>query len=226
MSDSAPQIKDYYEGYWVGGRTTYSGSNQGYASNFRRWMASELWDLATDAPIIEVGCGDASFTRDLAQYSTSVTAIDISASQIAENSRALPRIKFVQHDVAEPFPFPDDAFEVVWCSEVLEHLFNPVFAVEEMHRVLRPGGRLLVTVPYHGRFKDILIALFKWDEHFSPTNPHIRFYTRRTLGRMVANAGFQSVRTRTCGMGIPLRDALVPTNILLSSTKASAAGSE
>ena len=35
------------------------------------------------------------------------------------------------------------------------------------------GGRLLVTVPYHGRFKDVLIALFKWDEHFTPTNPHI-----------------------------------------------------
>jgi SAM-dependent methyltransferase len=225
MSDSAPQIKDYYEGYWVSGRATFSGSNQGYASNFRRWMASELWDLATDAPIIEVGCGDASFTRDLAQYSTNVTAIDISASQIAENSRTFPRIKFVQHDVAEQFPFPDDSFEVIWCSEVLEHLFNPVFAVEEMHRILRPGGRLLVTVPYHGRFKDVLIALFKWEEHFSPTNPHIRFYTRETLGRMVANAGFKSVRTRTCGMGIPFRDLFVPTNILLSSTKASTAES-
>jgi SAM-dependent methyltransferase len=223
MSDSAPQIKDYYEGYWTGGRATYSGSNQGYAANFRRWMASELRGLAPDAPIIEVGCGDASFTRDLAQCSTNVTAIDICASQIEENSRAYPRIRFVQHDVAEAFPFPDDAFEVVWCSEVLEHLFDPVFAVREMHRILRPGGRLLVTVPYHGRFKDVLIALFKWDKHFSPTNPHIRFYTRGTLGRMVSDAGFQSVRTRTCGMGIPLRDAFVATNILLSSTKASAA---
>jgi ubiquinone/menaquinone biosynthesis C-methylase UbiE len=220
MSDSAPQIKDYYEGYWTGGRATYSGSNQGYASNFRRWMALELWELATDAPVIEVGCGDASFTRELAHYSTNVTALDISASQIADNSRAFPRIKFVQHDVAEPFPFPDNSFEVVWCSEVLEHLFNPVFAVEEMHRILRPGGRLLVTVPYHGRFKDVLIALFKWDVHFSPTNPHIRFYTTKTLSRMVEDAGFRSVRTRTCGMGIPLRDMFVPTNILLSSTKA------
>jgi SAM-dependent methyltransferase len=222
MSDSAPQIKGYYEGYWTGGKAVYSGSRQGYAENFRRWMASEIWELATDAPVLEVGCGDASFTRDLAQFSTSVIAIDISAAQIAENSRTYPRISFLQHDVAEPFPFPDSAFEVIWCSEVLEHLFNPVFAVEEMFRILRPGGKLLVTVPYHGWFKDVLIALFKWDEHFSPTNPHIRFYTRSTLGRMVENAGFASVRIRTCGMGIPVRDAFVPTNILLSATKLSA----
>jgi ubiquinone/menaquinone biosynthesis C-methylase UbiE len=121
--------------------------------------------------------------------------------------------------VAEPLPFANESYEVVWCSEVLEHLFAPDFALREISRVMARGGRLLVTVPYHGRVKDVLIALFRWDEHFSPTNPHIRFFTRNTLTQLAGQAGFQKIRTRTCGMNQPLRDLFVATNLLLAARK-------
>src|SRR5476651_1271756 len=101
MSNTVPQIKSYYETYWSAGKQTFSGSNQGYAPNLRRWMADELRDLTFTAPVIEVGCGDASFTTELAKYSRFVTAIDISAGQIAENARRFPAIVFHQHDVSE-----------------------------------------------------------------------------------------------------------------------------
>lgn len=210
---------DYYEKYWTERRAGYSGDVQGYAADFRRWMQAEIEGLSRDASILEVGCGDASFTKNLAEYSGDVTAIDLSAAQIELNARAYPEIKFLQHDVAERFPFADDTFDVIWCSEVLEHLFDPAFALQEIHRVMAPGGLLLVTVPYHGLFKNVLIALFKWDEHFAPDHPHIRFFTRKTLGQITVAAGFEDLRTRTCGMGKPLRDLFVATNILLSARK-------
>jgi len=219
MSDNVPQIKSYYETYWSEGKKTFSGATYGYAPNFRRWMTAELRDLPTTTPVIEVGCGDASFTTDLAKKFNNVTAIDISAGQIAENTKNFPGIKFLQHDLSEPIPFAEGTFEVAWCSEVLEHLFDPELALREMHRILQPGGRLLVTVPYHGTFKNLLIALFKWDVHFAPSNPHIRFYTNNTLSRIAAKAGFQDIRIETCGMGQPVRDFFVPTNILLRATK-------
>lgn len=217
--NAVQQQKDYYDKYWTTGHTQYSGDNQGYAPNFRNWMRAQLRQLAGDATILEVGCGDGSFTRNLAEHSSRVTAVDISASQIERNARAHPEIRFVQHDVAQPFPFENEAFDVIWCSEVLEHLFDPGFAVREMQRVLAPGGRLLVTVPFHGVFKDVLIALFRWDEHFAPTNPHIRFFTRKTLSQLAASAGFVEIKTTTCGMNKPLRDLIVATNILLTARK-------
>jgi ubiquinone/menaquinone biosynthesis C-methylase UbiE len=224
MSETATQNKKYYESYWATNRKTFSGSNQGYAPNLRRWMTDELRELPRTTAVLEVGCGDASFTTDLATKFPSVTAIDISAGQIAENAARLPKIAFRQHDVSERFPFDDATFGVVWCSEVLEHLFEPEFALREMHRVLKPGGRLMVTVPHHGRFKNVLIALFNWEEHFVPSSPHIRFFTKRSLSRIATTVGFTSVRIKTCGMGRPLRDLFVATNILLSAKRGSACG--
>jgi len=217
--NTAPQQKTYYERYWADGRATYSGDEQGYAENFRRWIHAELATLPKDSPILEVGCGDGSFTKVLGEHSSAVTAIDISADQIELNARAYPQINFLQHDVAEEFPFEEGTFDVIWCSEVLEHLFDPGFALREMYRVMAPNGRLLVTVPYHGRFKNVLIALFRWDEHFVPSNPHIRFFTRNSLAQIVSHASFQQIQTRTCGMNRPLRDLFVATNILLKARK-------
>ena len=213
------QQKDYYEKYWTAGHAKYSGDSQGYAANLRHWMHAQLLGIPRDAAILEVGCGDASFTRSLGTYSSRVTAIDLSASQVERNARAHPEIKFLQHDVAQPLPFSDAAFDVIWCSEVLEHLFDPGFALREMQRVLAPGGQLLVTVPYHGVIKDVLIALFKWDEHFAPGNPHIRFFTRKSLSQLAASAGLVEITTTTCGMNKPLRDLIVATNILLKARK-------
>lgn len=217
---TVPQIKGYYETYWNNGKDTFSGDQQGYAKNFRRWMARNLAGLPPKSTILEVGCGDGSFTKELVKFSPDVTAIDISESQIAENAKRFTGITFRQHDVAETFPFNNNAFDVIWCSEVLEHLFDPAFALREMNRIIKPGGKLLVTVPYHGRLKNILIALFNFDQHYTPSNPHIRFYTNKTLSRIAREAGFTDVKVETCGMDIPLRDMIVPTNILLSATKA------
>src|SRR5262249_7093558 len=124
-------LKNYYEKYWAEGARQYSGNQQGYARNFRGWMASQLRGLPPEASILEVGCGDGSFTKWLGTFSADVTALDISAPQIEQNRRVYPHIQFLQHDVAEPLPFPDGTFNVIWCSEVLEHLFDPRFAMEE-----------------------------------------------------------------------------------------------
>jgi 2-polyprenyl-6-hydroxyphenyl methylase/3-demethylubiquinone-9 3-methyltransferase len=217
--NATQQHKSYYEKYWIDGRDGYSGGSQGYAANLRNWMHAEFSELARNARILEVGCGDASFTKSLAEYSSDVTGIDISAHQIQQNARACPEITFIQHDVSERFPFEDGAFDVIWCSEVLEHLFDPGFALREMHRTMARGGLLLVTVPYHGLFKNVLIALFKWDEHFVPNHPHIRFFTKKTLSRLAAAAGFKEIKMRTCGMSRPLRDLFIATNILLKARK-------
>jgi SAM-dependent methyltransferase len=80
--------------------------------------------------------------------------------------------------------------DVVWCSEVLEHIPDVAHALLEVRRVLKPGGRLLVTVPYHGRFQAAAIALTRFEAHFDPLGQHVRFFTRRSLRSTLRHAGF------------------------------------
>jgi SAM-dependent methyltransferase len=98
--------------------------------------------------------------------------------------------------------------------EVLEHLFAPHDAVAEMYRVLRPGGLLLVTVPnisYWRRRLDLAL-LGRWNpfgDNLSVEqpwrDPHIRFFTVRSLRQMLLQAGFTSVHAEGHG-GAVFRD--------------------
>ena len=58
-----------------------------------------------------------------------------------------------------------------------------------------------------------------WDEHFDPEHPHLRFFTKNTLSCLVRKAGFECIVMATCGMNQPLRDLLIPTNLLLKAIK-------
>lgn len=182
-------------------------------------MARNLAGFNENEKILEVGCGDASFTKNLAQFSKHVSAVDVSSEQIAINRLKHPAIEFFAHDVTEPLPFRDNQFGAVWCSEVLEHLFDPLHALREMYRVLKRGGLIMLTVPYHGLLKNVCIALFKWEHHFDPEYPHIRFFTTRSLHKLCEKSGFVQIQTRTCGMSKPLRDLFIPTNLLLRANK-------
>lgn len=81
----------------------------------------------------------------------------------------LPSVDVV-HDIdVVPWPFPDGSFDTVYANHVLEHLSDLTRTMEEIHRILRPHGRLRVRVPYYrspGAFQD-------------PT--HVRFFTERTF---------------------------------------------
>lgn len=74
------------------------------------------------------------------------------------------------------FPFPDQSFDAVLCSQVFEHVFTPTEFLAEIHRVLRPGGRLVLTVP------------FVWDEHEQPHD--FARYSSFGLQAVLERAGF------------------------------------
>jgi SAM-dependent methyltransferase len=79
-------------------------------------------------------------------------------------------------------PVEDESFDFVLCTEVLEHVADPARVLSELHRVLRPGGGLLLSVPFVGEL------------HEDPDD-HLRF-TRYGLEGLLAGAGFDAVEVQ------------------------------
>lgn len=223
MAQSTPPLtteQSEYDARWGDDADSYSAEHTGYTPFFLKFM--ERWVRQSPAKpphAVEVGCGDGFFSHHLAKLGCKVTGLDLSPVGVAKAQKRTPEGTFKVHDLTQPLPLADDSFDLAWCSEVLEHLFSPLSTLIEIRRVLRPGGRLLATVPYHGFLKNLGIALFAFDRHYDPEYPHIRFFTKNTLTALARKAGLEIDEVSTCGSGLGMRDWLVPTNLLLVARK-------
>jgi SAM-dependent methyltransferase len=140
--------------------------------------------------VLDASCGGGFFVSFFNQLGVEVVGADISANAILRARRINPSTRFVAASAEAALPFASGSFDIVWFGETLAHLFNGHNALSEFNRVLKPGGHLILTTPYHGRLKNLAIALFSFSEHFYPDNYRIRFYDRRGLASSLKWAGF------------------------------------
>jgi malonyl-CoA O-methyltransferase len=99
--------------------------------------------------VLELGCGTGKNTAWLAERARTVVALDFSAGMLARARERVERlaganVRFVRHDVREPWPVADAAFDVVVGNLVLEHVESLVPVYAEAARALRTGGQLLL----------------------------------------------------------------------------------
>jgi 2-polyprenyl-3-methyl-5-hydroxy-6-metoxy-1,4-benzoquinol methylase len=96
------------------------------------------------AAILDVGCGVGQVVRDLASWGFAASGIDVSQTSIA---MAQEHSATCQVYDGKTIPFPDQTFEAVGAFNVLEHVEEPVAFLDEMNRVLRSGGTMLISSP-------------------------------------------------------------------------------
>lgn len=210
-----------YDRRWGNPNEGYGGGQPGYAPSFVKFMNSWVVDCPPDQRrAIDIGCGDGYFTGQLARSGCTVTGMDFSLVGLSQAARQnAPGADFIEHDLTNPLPFGDATIDIAWCSEVLEHLFSPLYVIEEVKRVLKPGGLFLITVPYHGLLKNLAIAAFAFEKHYDPTYPHLRFFTSKSMTDLVTRAGLTVEFNGSCGSNLGLRDVLFPTNLLMAARK-------
>jgi SAM-dependent methyltransferase len=193
-------VKDYYEELW---RAMGEDLTPPDWELRRRFLLAEIGpgDRALD-----VGCGTGEFTAQMAQVGAGVVGTDVAEAAL-ERARTRHRgLDFRITTIDGPLPFPDNSFDLVWASEVIEHIGDTARWLSEVRRVLTPAGRLLLTTPSHGRLRVALAGV----SHFSePLGDHLHLYTRGSLGSLLAEFDFDHISVRTAAGVPPLRRLLL-----------------
>jgi SAM-dependent methyltransferase len=158
---------------------------------------------------LDLGCGAGRFVAALRDAGADPVGVEIAGAALERARHVAPGADLRLLEPDGSIPLEPGSVDLVWCSEVLEHVADGAHLLQEARRVLRRDGRLLVTVPFHGRVKATAIALARFDAHFDPQGQHLRFFTRRSLAELLRASGFEPAAIATAG-GLPLlRESLV-----------------
>ena len=138
---------------------------------------------ATPATILDVGCGNGHVAESLAGLGHSVTGVDSSPTAISIARTARRHVRFETCSI-----YDEQLVEImgkghvdcVISVEVVEHLYYPKKLFEQSQALLKNGGYLIITTPYHGYLKNCALSMINgWDRHFSVhwEGGHIKFFS-------------------------------------------------
>jgi SAM-dependent methyltransferase len=192
-------VQDYYEELWERLPPDLDPPDLELRRRFLR-SAVRAGDRALD-----LGCGDGAFTELLAGAGAEVVGVDVARTAVARASARHPSLDFRPVAIDGPLPFQDGAFDLVWSSEVIEHVADTARWLSEVRRVLAGGGRVLLTTPSHGRVRLAVGGIERFSE---PLGDHLHLYSRHSLRRLLVEFGFGQVEVRPAG-GPPLMRRLL-----------------
>lgn len=159
-------------------------------------------DRAGEGRLFELGCGNGSVARVLTARGWDVTGVDPSVEGIAQARAADPALKLATGSAYDDLAGQYGRFPVVLSLEVVEHVYAPRHYALTLFDLLEPGGTAILSTPYHGYWKNLALALSgRLDAHFTALwdHGHIKFWSIRTLGELLREAGFVDVRFERVG---------------------------
>lgn len=155
--------------------------------------------------ILDVGCAGGWMSAKLAEKfpQTQIWGIDIYEAAINHGRRLYPGIDFRVAD-AHRMPFKNNSFDLVICTEVLEHLDNPKVVLLEMKRVLKKNGHAIIELD-SGSFLFTLVW-FIWRKFKGKVweRAHLHSFSMKKLEKMILSCGFLILNKKKFNLGMAM----------------------
>lgn len=195
------QESDFYEKLWK-----REGDKEVLFQDTPNWQGTlgyrtEFFGQMIHGKILDVGCGEGDFSFSIAKRSevNNVTGLDISTVVV---QRCQARVK--EEKLGKKMGFKVGSvtdLSIKTCSvdslfafEVVEHIIDVDRMFKEFNRVLKNGGCLGLTTVDFNLLKRVIIAVVYFETYFDPLTPHIRFFTKKTLEKLLNRYGFKVVK--------------------------------
>jgi len=170
IAPSSQELTDFYRN-----RAAWRHSGE-ESMRFRK--AARLARVKPGAAVLDIGSRDGGLRRYLPS-DVAYQGIDITPEFAGPN--------ILIHDISGGIPFPDASFDCVFAIEVIEHVPNPYGAFQEIHRVLRPDGAFVISVPNPYHAKELVWNLLRIPDR----QGHIYSWTRQAMTRLGEMNGFR-----------------------------------
>lgn len=162
--------------------------------------------------ILDLGSGTGDFCRFFKQDNVDGEPVAVDISQEAIDVAKAQGLEAICVDIGrQPLPFPDDSFDGVFCGEIIEHVFDPDFLLQEVHRVVKPSTQekdhpIILTTPNLSSWYNRLFLLFGFQPLFTEVSTqrgfghpmpfwlnagHIRVFTYRAIKEFVKHYNFK-----------------------------------
>lgn len=181
-----------------------------------QWIHSAIKRYATpDGTALEVGPGSGIYLPALSKGFSSVTALDIEQDYLSGLAPVLEKHKNIttRIDDITGSTINDNSFDLVLCSEVLEHIPDAAKALAEINRITKPGGILILSTPqpycplelaakiaFYPGIKQIVSLIYR--EPLLPLG-HVNLVSGNTLRKQLTEAGFTIIESHTGGVYLP-----------------------
>ena len=191
----------------IGGVKDYGWStNQPYHWSYMTPLIFDLVQSLSISRVLDMGSGNGKMCSLLADKCSLVVGVEYDQGGVKIASAAYPQISFFNMGVQDdPQPLLDrypEKFDAVISTEVIEHLFMPHQLPKFASSLLRPGGYLIISTPYHGYLKNLVLSLFdKWDHHHTALRDggHIKFWSRKMLETLLRQQNYEIVSFHGAG---------------------------
>lgn len=194
----------FYEKYWEG--------SDGHFGDFPlKWPKLALLLPSRSATILEFGCGKGVLIAEMHKLNPQATYIglDVSDEGLDGARKNCPWAEFKKIEDGGKLPLESNSIDFVMSSEVVEHVYDTQNAFRELSRVVKNSGEVLITTPFHGLLKNLALVLFGFEKHFNPTGPHIRFFTKRNLIKILEENGFEIKKIDYFGRFFPFSHSII-----------------
>jgi len=153
--------------------------------------------------ILDLGAGNGDLCNSIHKAGFNVVGIEPDEQGYWISKEHYKDINFYNLSCYDsPSKLPESDFDFIVSTEVIEHLYSPKKLIKFAHQVLPQGGKILLTAPFHGYLKNLIISLLNgWDiQHTSLWDgKHIKFWSFKTMTKLLDENGFKVIYKWGCG---------------------------